>query len=938
MSFFKKNIFIFLVIAQFFPLHAVFAISLDSVSSSLQPSKIIQDIEKRYHLDRGALQNVGEGLNVASQKSTAPEVTLFFSPNNPIPGQEITAEASPSYFNNNKEDLYFTWYIKHKDCDTDSSVRDEDPNKFCDTDDDNDIDVEDWKIEASRILANNGFDFTKESYANDTDSDSYSASLGGNGSKNIPNRCYIQDFSSGTLYEFSGGSWSTTFGCAPGTIAQCTQDNVTLSCSVPGPLPEDPPVLTNYLVCQNTGITPTCSDSEASCATGTARCIPFGFTNPACSDLNLQNTSCSSIGTAISSCSIDSSQITNACEHLFPNAPGDTTGDGEFGASEERFWRTNPNDPDTAGTSYGDEANVAGLGQSKFTWVYEVGDKIGVAVEGTSIIPTKHDDRSYMVMWALPKNDCPLENSSSYRKTIRGYDVTFPTTATDINNCLEKNLVDPREGGQVGKIKASLTYSPKTPFNDSSGDAFGTPLALLASTEDTEAQNDILHYEWNVFVSGDGSFNPSGYSADPQRDATGAWINITEFLKENQLASFTEGNGLNNLTVKLNLTNALLEKSTDAKIKKLKIENLFPDGLGHLKVTTKVTEYNDTNKKAREDTATVIIPIISTDLSILSRKITIDPNTKKLKLGTSVCNEKQNSTLDTKHPENYNPLGLGRNLCLVSKNEIMGLTINNTHDLSNFQWMVNGDPLTCTDTISDLCSKDKETAVNFLPIIKDPGEQYEVSVTAINVQTGKKVTLSKTFAVITPMIKIRSANMDVSWPKYLGYYKGTDGYAYAHLSENQFQAYSGSTPEFSLEFIPSWVSKKKWQWYVNGNPFGENIPSLKVLLEGAPGRIYSLSAEATSIEDEQVRKALTDFWGYSVFDSTENHMSHAIEIQTVVNEEEELSLSSPRAFFANIAKNAQQQVFFIIQIFLSLGTLVILMSVLFSLSTNKKEE
>ncbi len=100
------------------------------------------------------------------------------------------------------------------------------------------------------------------------------------------------------------------------------------------------------------------------------------------------------------------------CRHLFPNAPGKETGDNSFGLEEEEFWKTNPNDSDTADLGQTDEATVSGLGQKSFSWTYQEGDQIGVVIEGISYEPTAYNDASYKVMWALPKNKCELTDDA----------------------------------------------------------------------------------------------------------------------------------------------------------------------------------------------------------------------------------------------------------------------------------------------------------------------------------------------------------------------------------------------------------------------------------------------------------------------------------------------------------------------------------------------
>ncbi|MEK7598137.1 MAG: hypothetical protein AAB487_00165 [Patescibacteria group bacterium] len=101
------------------------------------------------------------------------------------------------------------------------------------------------------------------------------------------------------------------------------------------------------------------------------------------------------------------------CAHLFPDDGIDALGEGdggdpEFTMSQEKFWHTDPHNNDTAGTSFNDESNVVGRGMSGFTWNYQAGDRVGVAVEGISMEPTQMDDSSYKTMWALSKNTCTV--------------------------------------------------------------------------------------------------------------------------------------------------------------------------------------------------------------------------------------------------------------------------------------------------------------------------------------------------------------------------------------------------------------------------------------------------------------------------------------------------------------------------------------------------
>jgi hypothetical protein len=95
------------------------------------------------------------------------------------------------------------------------------------------------------------------------------------------------------------------------------------------------------------------------------------------------------------------------CEHKFPRAPKGEKfanpldlegpkleckddyilGDGDFSKNEELCWQLDPTNPDTDGDGFIDEADLVGLGQTQLTWTFQEGDRLGVIIEGTSMIP-----------------------------------------------------------------------------------------------------------------------------------------------------------------------------------------------------------------------------------------------------------------------------------------------------------------------------------------------------------------------------------------------------------------------------------------------------------------------------------------------------------------------------------------------------------------------
>lgn len=885
-------------------------------------SDMMTAIEERYHINKEALQNYGEGMNVSDNKKTTPEVSLFFSPKSPVPGEDITVMANTLYFNSDKNNLYFTWYLKHKECEKKSSVnhRDTDREKkliadFCDLDDDNDIDENDWKITATRLLVNAGFDwenakYDERGYTEDRDGYETQNLFGGDQGFDRGNAyCYAQDSTTGTLYELATPQASTD--------------------------PNDP--------------TPRSASSD--------------------------------------------------CKHYFPDTKGSgTVGNGSFDRDEEKFWRTDPYDPDTAGTGHPDEANVVGLGRDSFTWKYAVGDTVGVMAEGVSSIPSKHNSASYGIMWAISKEKCSVTPNGSYTEKIKGYDVTFLTGTQDMDTCIEKSLVDPREGGQTERMKLALAYSPKFISNDTSADAFGDTATITSSVENTEADQSTLKYEWKVYIDKNGSYDPRGFSLNSSLDTTSNWIDITRFLRIHNLIPAYTGNGIASLPVTFNLTSDLFKNYTGRKnpsdqrdpytdaIKNLRVyladtrneaskTSVFGNdrgtrdkvGTAYFKISVQVSEnINITGRNAiegnkRTASANIIIPVSRMgDNEMTVKKVDVNANNKLIvkqdpstRRDRVICNERSPLS-STEATTNFNYLGIGRNLCLVVKNEILNLSLDNRDgSLQNFQWTSNGEPLPCSadmaettsSPIKPLCSDDQESNTTFLPVTGDVGQVYDVNVSALDSESGKRISISRAFQVIDPYATITPTDKNKVWQKYLGYYKKTESdgkiYAYENLSTTRFQTFPETVASFRVTFPSGIGDRTKYRWIVDGTKVSDSEKpqdpdKVQVLLSGNPGTVHTLTVEGYAVENGRIRNALSQFWDASLFETAEQQFSSTIEIEIVANEEES-ALASPKSFFAAIVKNAPKQILFIFELFLSVSVIIILLSLIFSIGTKENE-
>ncbi len=208
---------------------------------------ILGGAEKRYHVSQESVRDIGEVANVGGNKTLAPEVQILFAPNDPQPGQKITARAFAKFFKGEPETLYYTWYLKRARCGDGlgaapireiNGVVEEVEGEDCDYNDDGVYDVQDWKIEAARVLAGGGFDIQYADDAaddSDTDQDGYVAYPGGDRSRSSvgdlkPYFYYLHDFNSGKNYEIVRSvNADEVFNCPEGKVPVCVA-NKTLTC------------------------------------------------------------------------------------------------------------------------------------------------------------------------------------------------------------------------------------------------------------------------------------------------------------------------------------------------------------------------------------------------------------------------------------------------------------------------------------------------------------------------------------------------------------------------------------------------------------------------------------------------------------------------------------------------------------------------------------
>lgn len=866
----------------------VFVTNMPSVSGSLS------SFEERYHLNLESLQNQGENFNVSAQKGQSPQVLLYFSPSDPKPGSEMEARAFPEFFGNEKDTLYYTWYIRRKGCELDDSPSEE-KLKLCDRDSSPSSDdwrydrfgnrrvisVEDWKIEAMQSIVAGNFDstcslngsLTDEERAdcaenmynsgapsrvnptgnkgNDPDEDGYRATYGGDGKLGQHSYCYIHDFEDGENYE-----------------------------------------------------------------------------------------------------------LTSGCEHLFPDSyridgNGRIERDGNIGENddafpidEEHFWRTDPEDPSTAQNGNKDEANIAGLGQGTFKWTYQPEDRVGVVVEGASLYTTKYDDSSMMIMWALSKNVCDVVGKGTKQITTKGFSsnetaqVTINTSTTDINDCLEDNLVDPTEGAQAENVDVSLSYEPESPsaklipWGDSTvTDAktiaqTGNILTVHASSSNTGQSAALTNYTWRVQASSDGTFN-TRFSDE------NVWTDITEDLQTAKNISMPNGNNVSSLSINLNLnSDSYTDEQTNTVVPGF--GEYFVDDAAYFRITVSATT-NFAGSVSQSGSSSVVVKIVANKSIDVYDVDTVSDS------ATGLISVKRNDTaLCTANT-------FQQTICPVLNNQIVGVFLSTGEgEVRDYAWTLNGHSLACTSRVSGECNDSKQGAVNFFPVSGNVGDMYVVTVVANNAETGKSFTVSRRFQIVDPDFDIISNETETAWPKYLGKYVNLDGSESDDMSKTSFEGVVGGVAQLSAVFRPSVLGtfilngveagddQNEMIWSINGSPFKWNDTGLSLALDGNVGDIYTVTLSGAYNQPRKFRKALYDIWRISPFSSETVRFSKEIQIQLVTLEGQEDARGKSNTFFASVFSAVPPFVLFSVRLILSMGMILLIVGVVFSLAPEEE--
>jgi len=586
------------------------------------------------------------------------------------------------------------------------------------------------------------------------------------------------------------------------------------------------------------------------------------------------------------------------CKHKWPNAPGYTSGSGKFPNGEEKYWKTDPNDPDTDGDGFFDEADVIGFGQESFTWTYQAGDRVGVVAEGTSMLPTDEKNAYFKIMWGYPDicdstkidlmdDDGCDNNSNDPDKT----DLGFGFWATK----------SPNEEENGEKLKLSLSFAPDNPVADPTSDnkdnilddgaiTDADQITVTSSLDNTELNPASLYYTWQISKSTD-------LSSDN-------WKEMKNINDNFSISTPTNGLGLASLAF--------------APKKKVLIED--NENIIYFRVTLTLSTASDI--KHNRGRSSVVIPVNKKGIKIGLYKVDIRDG--KAIIGEEVCND-----------------GLYKTLCPAVQNQMLGAKVTgNKYNLSNseFSWSLNGNQYNVpADSSKYFDGLDSRTII--FPITKPEQEIEEISVTATPKNELRPVTGGRLVTVVKPALFIKTADESVSWPMKFTVPDETRKFASRDIiSSDMFEALINKQVSYRLDFVPDYLLEEDYlniliDWKFNGastnfnnvyeeNPdlqrldLEDNDRTIKFTTSELEGRYYTLGAEIIKYWSDEERKISYTAWGINP-ETLRGETGITIATVSALTEEES-ALASPKQILAAIGTHLPHYLMYNLRLALTL--------------------
>ncbi len=910
---------------------------------SISVAGVLDQIEKRYGYDKNVWRR-------GKVKAFYPKVELFFDKTNPKEGEMVTASAIPAYFRNTSENLYFTWYIVHKD-DAEDGV----------------IDIEEAKREAMGKVARGNFNpvlfgTRYDNGGDDPDHDGFDAPIGGK---------------DGVGAKDSHGCGSKTKRSNP-----CFEDY----CYIDEP---------RQLV-------------GASCI---SRCYEHNFGLQFNADSEVDKIEggeeIASGKDRIIECKHDFAKAKKGEKATFSYEDGTTktyecdknyrVGDSnKFTTNEEFCWRLDPENPDTDGDGIEDEADLAGLAQNSFRWEYQEGDLVGVIVEGTAHVPTnegKTQKQANELTRANEDGNVSLGSAnasasatggsnnsggsanastsvdlgfdvSDTAEALGGYDapadeedLAADTSAltpyykimwAGIEICNEHNdglfvgdncddehdygyhfyALKPVNEEADSLIENEINYKPINPQFDSVDEEYSDTIEFNSTLINETLNTNFVYYEWDIFRCKDGDIeNCPGLGKDLDE-----YVNLTkrcehgDLLEEctkqcvNQDGKIIGYNNCNESElVKVLESDSHVQGMGVNEIKFKPKKPLIEEDRQYFNVFLKTKHFKEEQKY------------------FVSRKsVPVTKNNLKIKLYKTKKLENGKYGFDSEEDEICKE-GLYKTMCpvfpyqvLAAKAEFQG----EPEDDVTYNWKLGENlispPLDCEDSFQEkYCDLDE---VIYFPILEENKSINTIGVVAkrgdiIEGDNGEDLISQRIFSINPPAAAIKTQNPETAWQSKL--YDETEGV-------NFFETEPGNKVEFKASMIPDYLEIGEdvyLDWYLNGTKVTEDfikeIPEMEIEFKedqkvinykvlGKIGNNSSLSIKTRKLFSFDELRLLQKNWDVLDVDPLEKENSITIKkIYNPANEEENNlanNTESLKLFFASTVKNAPGYLIFTLRL------------------------
>jgi hypothetical protein len=687
------------------------------------------------------------------------------------------------------------------------------------------------------------------------------------------------------------------------------------------------------------------------------------------------------------------------CEHKFPRAPkGDKfsnpldpegpdlecaddfeVGDGEFDMEEEKCWRLDPYNADTDGDGFLDEADLAGLGQSQLTWTYQEGDKVGLIVEGTAIIPI--NESNTITGDDITNQTIDLENGSfsgSSETDTEGNDenndtnsetdfsgrIAFETTenvvAQDVNSqpnpyykiawggldtCdreivegeLKEDLMD--DDGCDGEddygynyiatkkvaeeiknvLETELKFKPETPQANLEEPEYSDYINVTADFLHEDINNNFVYYKWDVYFCSENEVMEE------------KCIESGEHLTKN----CGENNNLENCTNENLKSDSITEGLGVQEIKFKGSEDFYKAKLGEDKnYFVIVLETKETKNSNERYFAIVNIPIIKNDLGISFYQINFNGEPEEITISDEICVSENGSGY--------------QEICPIYTGQILLVSESDNQDPTAF-WELNDskikNPLQ-NPFLSEVSSKGNFYL--YFPVVDSGKSLGKVSLKALN-DNEEEVVSSRMVSSEKLMIKgIKPINENIR-PQIFETREGE-----VVDSENVLLGEKDSVINLKVELIPNYLENNlennniEIKWYLNNQEIDEEFlnenedyeinfssekQEISLNLIGEEGDNFNLKAEIIKFFTDNEKSFLKEHWG---FDNPRNSKySKAINIK-ITNENDQIANSNSLGLFmASTYKNAPEYFIFIIKTAI---ILILFLSLIYSFNYWKRDE